>query len=443
MLLRIAVRRRRMTGQGRKLRSTAAIVLVALLGALGCAAFADKHEYSAYRKIRIAPDERERLLAMQEYASSYPQGQWAEEVAQERNALEPQLWEEGKDSIEGLIDYLEAFPNGPHADEARPRLEALRAVGSRRRGEEAQAQETRAKRAEQAKEKRRTWMTQAVDYWVPAFLQLKAWGQPIAEVVQANPSFERAFGRQPRPRCSTEECVKFYFSNYAIPVPGGTRLDRQMQLYLRLLLREGNVERSEFLLPNRGFSRWYEQEHRVPVIDEDPEQRQQAIAWALDRIIPVLEGALPDAHRVDIIPDAIKPPQIRAPNEPEPIEAPDGGEAPVDGQGTDDNQERPDSEEPTKPSDSDEPSPGDSELGELIERAAAKTEEGDPLPEKAAPQEAPAETPAPATETIFFPIALVAYETGSLRVVVFAASDDATGKAYDGLYIERIPPTGP
>ena len=105
--------------------------------------------------------------------------------------------------------------------------------------------------------------------------------------------------------CTPTHCLKHYHAHYAIPVPGATRIEREMQMFLRIRLDRGRVERVEVLLPNMGFSRWYELENRTLVTDEDPEQRQQAMNWALERLLPVISAAAAGAHSVDIIPEPI------------------------------------------------------------------------------------------------------------------------------------------
>src|SRR4029077_21192738 len=108
-------------------------------------------------------------------------------------------------------------------------------------------------------------------YWAKTLLSIGNWGAPIEQVARANPEFSRAFGRPPRPRCTSDGCVKYYESAYAVPVPGGTRIERVMRLILRLRMEGGQVVRAELLMPGAGFSRWQELEERRAVVDGDAE----------------------------------------------------------------------------------------------------------------------------------------------------------------------------
>ncbi|MCA9602044.1 MAG: hypothetical protein KC417_08475, partial [Myxococcales bacterium] len=309
-------------------------------------------------------------------------------------------------------------------------------------------------RKRDAAEARRTWMARAVEYWTQTFASLSNWGSPIADVAGGNEAFNKAFGRSPKPRCSREECVKFYAGSFGIPIPGGTRLERKLELYLRLKLVDGNLERAEFLLPNNGFSRWYERENRSPVLDADPEQRALAINWALDRIVPALKAALPNAEREDVIPEPIQSPKVRAPNEPERIEDPESGvaedaNAGESGEGTPPPVSAP-AASPAPPASpataanaptggSAPPAKAPTELDKLLERAS-----GEPAVTEAAPVAVtePA-APPPEPESLSIPAALYALKLGALRVVVFAAPEGDKGRAYDGLYFEHVRPPAP
>ena len=295
-------------------------VVVLALGSFvltGCALFAGKADYAAYREVRIAEDEHTRLRAMQRYIAEQPNGQWAKGIQAERVRVEPEMWAENRGSMEGLRFYLEAFPDGPHAQEAQPMLAALERVAGHRQNEAEAAREVERARREALLERQRTWMTRASQFWTRTLVGITNWNNPIADVARANPAFSRAFGSNPRPRCSREECIKFYLSSYGIPVPGSTRLERQLEMFLRLRMRRGRVVRAEMLLPNKGFSRWYEQEHRTIVVDEDPTQRQEAINWAIEKFLPALREVAPDARAVDVVPEPIDPPSVRAPNQPD------------------------------------------------------------------------------------------------------------------------------
>ncbi len=373
------------------IRKTLLAVLLGTAFTVGCAAFAGKADYRAYRQIELAQDDQARTEAMAEYMREHPDGKWSSEVGAERDAAEPGLFEASKSSREGLAFYLRVYPEGQFNEQARQRLAALESVaGSRAAGEKA-AQGVRNERRDQTLEERRQWGSKAVSYWARTLLGVTNWGSPIGEVAGANAEFNRAFSTAPRPRCSREECIKFYQLGFAIPVPGRTRIDRTLRMMLRLRMDEGKLKRAELLMPERGFSRWFELETQQFSEDADPEQRQQAIDWALQRIVPIVREIAPEARGIDVVPEPIDPPRVRAPNQPDP------GASAIPGEDT----------------------------GEA------------PAPQQA--PEAAETTEAPESEaSLVLPLALQGLVTNNIRIVVFAAADDDEGSAYDGLFLELI-----
>ncbi len=410
-------------------RSTIALFLAGVSALAGCALFASKVEYADYREVRMAEDRDAKLVAMHRYVSEHPSGVWHKQVQAERVRLEPEVWEESRSSREGLELYLAAFPDGPHAAEARPRLAALQTVEGRREDEAEAAREVERQRREALEERRRTWLTRAMQFWTRTMTGISNWGSPIPEVARRNPAFSRAFGQEPRPRCSREECIKFYQSSYAIPVPGSTRIDRTVELLLRLRMQEGRVERAEMLLPNKGFSRWFEQENRTIVVDEDPTQRQQAIEWAIERILPAVREVAPNAEALDVVPEPIDPPTVRAPNQADPGASRAPGDAPEEAEETEQAGEQ------AQPQGEPRERQGGGELDDLLRRAAGDDGEEQGQPE---PEPEPAPEPEPEPESMVLPIALQGFRAGGVRIVIFAAAAEDYGAAYDGVFIEHV-----
>ena len=410
-----------------------ATLLASLLLASGCVLLAGKSDYNEYRQIRVAEDEHERLVAMARYVTAHPGGAWAGEVQAYRAERENGTYESNKSTLEGLRYYLAAYPDGQFVAEAQPRLAALEAVQGRRNQEAANAEEVERHRREALEEQRRTWVTRASQFWTGTLLGISNWGSPIAQVARRNEAFSQAFGQDPRPRCSREECIKFYGSHFGVPIPGSTRLERDMRMLLRLRLDHGRVNRVEILMPEKGFSRWFELENRTPVIDEDPEARQQAIDWALERLLPVIRQAMPGAQSEDVVPEPIDPPTVRAPNQPDP----GADRAPGDVV----------EEEPAAPAEGQTPAPGPAEQpGQPAQPAAAGSLDAlldqaagvDSTQQAVAPTPEPEPEPVAEPEAIVLPIALQGFRAGNLRVVLFAAASEDYGAAYDGLFIELV-----
>ncbi|MDI1444774.1 hypothetical protein [Polyangium sp. 6x1] len=111
------------------------IVLAAALVALasGCAALrpvtTSAGEYSAFRKTHVSPTLEGRIVASARYLAQYPDGAFATEVRAFYAMAEPLYFEEHRDTAAGLHVYLAALPRGPHAAEARQKLERIAEKG--------------------------------------------------------------------------------------------------------------------------------------------------------------------------------------------------------------------------------------------------------------------------------------------------------------------------
>jgi hypothetical protein len=372
-------------------RLSALFVAVSFLG--GCSIVATHEEYASYRAVRRATDDRARLTAMAAYNEHHPSGMWSGEINTQRQAMEGAVWEESRGSREGLEWYLSVYPDGAHVEQARPMLAALQTVGAGRQQEAQRRTELDTQQRAQAAENARLWVTRAVQFWTTTLLGIRNYGSTIQRIVEANADFSRAFGQQPAPECTADYCIKHYGQLYHIPVPGATRIDRHIDVYLRLSLVRGRVERAELVLPNKGFSRWYELENRTVVTDEDPEQRNQAITWALDRIQPIIERIAEGATRIDYVPEPITPLQVRG--ESRDTEAEPSG-----------------------------PQKQEDEIGELLGENQPPPQEQEVVPEQQ-------------PETMVLPVGLLSYQFRNLRVIVFAASPDDYEQGYDGIIIER------
>lgn len=382
------------------------LVIAAML--TSCASFVSHDEYGAYRRTRLAADDREQLIALQEYAERHSDGQWIADVQASRSEREEATWAASNATREGLEWYLQVYPDGQYVEQARPRLAALQHVADTHASQAANEQALAAERRAEADAARRTWVTRAVQYWARTLVGLNRFGSSMGRVARANPDFGRAFGQPPAPVCTPEYCIKHYGQVYHIPVPGATRIDRHIDVYLRLVLTNGRLRRAEILMPNRGFSRWYEMENQTVVTDEDPEQRMQAINWALERIQPLIEELTQE--RIDIIPEPIPALQRHE-------EAADTEAAPV----------APDEAAPEAQPDQPATPAERSEIDSLLEGAAGPAE---PDPQTAEP-----ETQAPAE--LVLPIGILSYRHGGQNVIIFGAGDDDYGEAFDGIIIER------
>lgn len=428
----------------------------AFLSVAGCAAFAPKSDYFDYRAVHMERDDRAKLLAMQRYAVRHPSGRWYDQVQRERQRRDKPVFEAGKSDRAGLELYLAAFPDGAFAAQAKSRLSAVGVIEQRKHEETQRAQRLGEERKQRDAELTRTWVTRFFGYWAKTLLSLSNWGAPIDQVARANPEFSRAFGRTPRPRCTADECVKYYESAYAVPVPGGTRLERGMRLVLRLRVERGQLTRAELLLPEWGFSRWYELEERRAVVDADPEARKQAIEWAIARVTPLLDTlaadrrALPGYVLGEIQKPAISPNGELVDTTAEDPAAPANriqGEVPA--------APEPEVAELVKPT-APEQAP-DMELAPLQVGKDGRAHSGGAAPPspvvaagpalEMAPVAVPSAQAGKGTAPALVPAApsmqplppvTHAFQAHQIRIVIFAAGTDAKAPAYDGLVLERV-----
>jgi len=377
---------------------------------VGCSVFASHNEANLYRRIRNTPTSNERMTALAEYATGYPNGVWITEVASERQTSEAQVWAANNQSVDGLAFYVTAYPDGTYVEQARARQTALQTVTAGREQavehQEAHAEQTAAETADE----RRQWVTRAAQFWARTLIGIRNYGSPIGQVARANPEFSRAFGQAPAPQCTAERCVKHYHAQYAIPVPGGNRIEREMHVVLRVLLANGRVNRIEVLFPNHGFSRWYELENRTSVLDEDPEARLAAIEWALQRLEPIVAEVATGARAIDMIPEPIAP----------------FGES-AGGEDTDTSTDVATAPQDATPTQAQTPAV-DPSLEALMSGAVVGEQTTEVTP--GAQVEA-------TEQTLVYPLGLRALQRGNTQIVIFAAGDGDHGEAFDGFYIER------
>jgi hypothetical protein len=248
-------------------------------------------DYADYRPIRLARSEGQRLGAMNTYLQKHPEGHWSAEIRQARRSLDESVFEARKASRDGLKYYLRYYPDGAFAAQARSRLNAFGQVHKRKAQERKRVTTVVQKRQSFEDEQRRTWVTRFFSYWIKIFLSIRNWGSPIDQVAHSNTAFSKAFGQDPRPECSPEQCIKRYTSRYAIPIPSGTRIERSIDIDIQLEIERGKLKGARIVLPKRGFSRWYELENGLVSFDDDASFRQKATDWAQEKIASAVREA--------------------------------------------------------------------------------------------------------------------------------------------------------
>lgn len=289
-----------------------ACAVLAAGGGIGCATIASHGDYEDYRAVRLSQDgSSARLRAGRTYLDRHPTGVWAETVRAEMNAAEQAFFEANAGSITGLQRYLTLYPDGTQAESARARMSAM--TEARRReaaADEAQRAEARAVR-EAALLRRRQWATRSVGFWTGVLGSVSRWDQTIEAVATTNTVFNDAMADAPRPRCDASDCTKRYRIGYSVRIPGGTRVEREVVIVVRLRFDDGVLVSGSVLMPGFGFSRWHELETGQLVTDFDEQARADAIAWALARIRPMLDETLAEGESFVAQPDVIVDPIAR------------------------------------------------------------------------------------------------------------------------------------
>src|SRR5438128_8528249 len=106
------------------MRAPATTVLFLLVGALASCGIkwgqvgASSGDYADYRAFRVAPTVAQQLKAAAFYLKCHAEGAFHDEVADWFDRVEPLFFEAAADSAGGMQAYLDALPDGPHADSA-------------------------------------------------------------------------------------------------------------------------------------------------------------------------------------------------------------------------------------------------------------------------------------------------------------------------------------
>ncbi len=107
------------------------VLSVVAVSVAGCAAgrsfIAVSPDYDEYRATRDATTAAGRLDADARYLKDRPDGQFADDVRADLDKAEPRYFASHRSTMVGLESYLELYPKGRHAGDARITLSGLRA----------------------------------------------------------------------------------------------------------------------------------------------------------------------------------------------------------------------------------------------------------------------------------------------------------------------------
>ncbi len=279
----------------------AAPSLLVLAGLVGCTALAPTTDYATYRAYRYEAAGPDRLAAGARYLQEYPQGRFHVEVQHEVQGAEEDFWSDHRSSVDGLTEYLHAFPAGLHVDEAHQRLGVFDAARreqetARRAAQAADAARVAAELSQQSA-RQRLWARLTFARWLRVFSGMQGWGQGMGVIAGQNPNFEAQFEGSP-PVCHGAHCRKDARVDFTIPVPGRTAQSSAVTFTLDIVRvgTERSVNQVFLTVHNLGLSHWWESEHQAPVDLSDTTARESSARWAMDQLRAELLAVLPTAR---------------------------------------------------------------------------------------------------------------------------------------------------
>ncbi len=279
----------------------ACLALCVLLGS--CASTArvtgDFGDYHSYRRTRLAPTLEARLGAAQRYLRDFPQGDYRSEVRAWFLPEEKRYFKLSWNNLPRLRAYVDAMPDGPHAEAATDRitqLESRRVYADRREQrvlDIAQGFETRlAAAADQRRELLREFST-----FVRLLGATRTFGEPTSEL--DSELLLRFRVHQPPGTCDGDRCSKQFSFPYAVP-DGKALTHREAQLTLEITLDRGLV-RSLAVSGPELLTRVAEAVE-VRAVPESPQARAEALGHALDVVAEALDTPLPKSRcEIDVV----------------------------------------------------------------------------------------------------------------------------------------------
>ncbi len=265
------------------------IALSSLLALGACATFrgtfAAPRDYAEYRAFRLAETTPDKLARAWRYLQAHPEGEWRAEVEQWFWPEERALRADSTRTPRGAARYLDALPDGPHADAARAYLATVEKEQREGPEKRQRALEAARKRAEAA----RRAPGEAIEAWARRAAQVQPFREPRA-ALDATP-FGEAYAGDPAPVCDDDGCSKFLSFTYPVP-EAEPPLDRTVVVDVRVELTAGVVTAIARVLPKRGFLWWLEGSEAREVDPNDASTRAEAVARARNRVETVVRDAV-------------------------------------------------------------------------------------------------------------------------------------------------------
>jgi len=269
--------------------------LAALALVLSCAGVlrpigASPGDYADYRAFRVAPNLGARLKAASCYLRCRSDGAFYDEVAEWFSEIEPLYFAALSDSASGMQTYLNALPDGPHAEAATQRRDAMssaaRAEGGERLAARAAEIETRLAKAAESRENVLT----VYATWIAQLLDSDVWGRaPEA----GKSELALLWPAEPKPRCSAKRCTKLFSLHYELEVRGKAE-PFVVILEVTLKMAKGKVTEATVSAPDL-FSRLAEAHEAEPFSDSD-DGRSRAVKYVVQLTSGAVERRLEKAR---------------------------------------------------------------------------------------------------------------------------------------------------
>jgi hypothetical protein len=254
---------------------------------------ASPYDYADYRTIRVGKTQDQRLSAAAKYLRDRPDGAYARSAREYFDRHEPQYFAERQKSPAGLAAYLETLPNGPHAVEARSRLQAIREQASRPDPllVAAAATRERLERAaagrQAAQESLETWLSRLVD---PAVFASPLADGPRELVVAYSLSLPPPACRplDPADRAGARVCQKEQALAFDIPVDKKLT-ERELSFTVELEQDAAGTPRRASVAGDELFSRLAETYAKAELSAERVRDRIDAVERGVDFVQGVFE----------------------------------------------------------------------------------------------------------------------------------------------------------
>jgi hypothetical protein len=247
-------------------------------------------DYADYRAVRVASSAPSRLKAAALYLQCHPGGAFYDEIAGWFSKVELLFYEASADSAAGMQAYLDALPNGPHAESARQRLDAFRDTAKAAAGERLAAVAAAFERRLAAAAQSREDVLTAYASWVRRLADFDGWGRPLD---QASDELKSAWAEGSAPSCRADRCTKLLEIPYQLEIAGKPE-PFECIIEISFELSAGKVMGAVVSGPDL-FARLMEANRAEPS-SRDIESRNQSIVFAAHLTAGAVERKLSRAR---------------------------------------------------------------------------------------------------------------------------------------------------